>query len=78
MTVTAPGSALSKPRAKVPVVTVVPPVKVFTLVNVSVPPAPFIVRLVVLPRTASSETAVVGFAVKDVPASQAPVMLPEV
>ena len=79
LTVTAPGSALATPRARVPAVTVVPPVKVFALVRVRVPPAPFIVRVVPAPRMASSETAVVAFAVKDVPESTPvpPVMLPE-
>ena len=71
---------MATPSAKVPAVTVVPPVKVFALVRVSVPPRPFIVRVVALPRMASSDTAVVAFAVKDVPESTPapPVMLPEV
>ena len=58
---TVPGRASSTPKASVPAVSVVAPVKpVLARVTVSVPPAPFIVSGPAPPSSASSETAVVA------------------
>ena len=61
LTMTVPGRASSTPKASVPAVSVVAPVKpVLARVTVSVPPAPFIVSAPAPPSRTSSETAVVA------------------